>query len=488
MASYSNVTNTLNFSVSFKPTSAFPLDSRSMFGSYGAAAAAAATAVNAGSSDSIYYIGQQLTVFENDVVSTYLIQADKTLKAVGADVIPDNKSVVIDGAGAISLKSFGVEYYKYIAEDNILTDPEASYPDGMPESATIGDYIQVGGTWYTYGEEGWAVAESNPVEVAYYKLTSGWKSGLEPKVVMTDSDPYELAWYEPSLNTVEGVMSQVETIKSDIESLTSQVSNNNSAMNERVTILEGDMTTLKGSAETEGSVLHTVSQAINTLLNNPDAAMNSIQELVNWCNDHAEDALQLSNNVSANATAIQAINTLLGTELPGGTDAATVIEYIASVDAKFEGLGSAAYAETTEFATAAQGAKADSAVQSVTKGTNNGHILVDGTDVEVYTPATASVTTAGIVKVDGASITSTKDGTISVAAVDHTKVTGLDTQLTATQQAAENTAKTYADDTFIPKENITTSVEVAGGIEAGSDANVISEKAFLDALTWKTEM
>ena len=51
MASYTDITNTLNFSVSFKPTSAFPLDARSMFGSYAAAAAAAATAVNAGGSE-----------------------------------------------------------------------------------------------------------------------------------------------------------------------------------------------------------------------------------------------------------------------------------------------------------------------------------------------------------------------------------------------------------------------------------------------------
>ena len=487
MASYSNVTNTLNFSVSFKPTSAFPLDSRSMFGSYEAAVAAAATAVNAGSSDSIYYIGQQLTVFENDVVSTYLIQADKTLKAVGAEVIPDNKSVVIGDAGAVSLKDFGVQYYKYIAEDNILTDPEATYPDGMPESAAEGDYIQVSGTWYKYSDGAWAVAESNPVEVAYYQLTTGWKSGLEPKVVMTDDSTYELAWYEPSLNTVEGVMSQVETIKSDIESLTNQVTSNNEALGGRVTSLESNMTTLKGGAEVEGSVLNTVSNAINTLINNPDAAMNSIQELVNWCNEHAEDALQLSNTTSANATAIAAINQLLGTELPGTTEAATVIQYIASVDAKFDSLGSAAYSDTGDFATAAQGSKADTAVQSVTKGTNNGHILVDGTDVEVYTPANATVDAAGVVRVDGSSITSV-NGVISVAAVDHTKVTGLSTQLENTKTAATDAAKEYADDTFIPKENITTSVEVAGGVEAASDANVISEKAFFDALTWKTEM
>lgn len=47
------------------------------------------------------------------------------------------------------------------------------------------------------------------------------------------------------------------------------------------------------------------------------------------------------------------------------------------------GLGTAAFNNTGDFATAAQGAKADSAVQSVAEGSQNGYISVDGTDVAV---------------------------------------------------------------------------------------------------------
>ena len=47
------------------------------------------------------------------------------------------------------------------------------------------------------------------------------------------------------------------------------------------------------------------------------------------------------------------------------------------------GLGTAAFKNTGDFATAAQGAKADSAVQSVAEGSQNGSISVDGTDVAV---------------------------------------------------------------------------------------------------------
>ena len=52
-----------------------------------------------------------------------------------------------------------------------------------------------------------------------------------------------------------------------------------------------------------------------------------------------------------------------------------------------KGLGSAAYTNSTDYATAAQGALAESAVQSVTTGdstSGNGTIKVDGTAVSVY--------------------------------------------------------------------------------------------------------
>lgn len=47
------------------------------------------------------------------------------------------------------------------------------------------------------------------------------------------------------------------------------------------------------------------------------------------------------------------------------------------------GLGTAAFKNTGDFATAAQGALADSAVQNVATGTKDGNISVDGTDVAV---------------------------------------------------------------------------------------------------------
>lgn len=52
-------------------------------------------------------------------------------------------------------------------------------------------------------------------------------------------------------------------------------------------------------------------------------------------------------------------------------------------DVAVKGLGSAAYTESSAYATSAQGALADSAVQTVASGSANGTIAVDGTDVAV---------------------------------------------------------------------------------------------------------
>ena len=119
MASYVPVTNILEFPMAFKPTGAFPIDARSMFGSYAEAVAAAATA---GTEESKYYIGMALTVYENDTVKMYQIAADKTLQEVGSVTLTDGKTIEYgDDAKTISLKNFGKEYYAYKPADKIIT-------------------------------------------------------------------------------------------------------------------------------------------------------------------------------------------------------------------------------------------------------------------------------------------------------------------------------------------------------------------------------
>lgn len=70
---------------------------------------------------------------------------------------------------------------------------------------------------------------------------------------------------------------------------------------------------LNDGASVEGSVDYKIAQAVAAIMENPDDTMNSIQELVDWVNDHAADALELSNKVSANEQDIAALEGLVGT-------------------------------------------------------------------------------------------------------------------------------------------------------------------------------
>ena len=68
-----------------------------------------------------------------------------------------------------------------------------------------------------------------------------------------------------------------------------------------------------------------------------------------------------------------------------------------SVDVAVHGLKSAAYTEASDYATAAQGALADSALQKtdITTGSANGTISVNGSDVQVKGLGSAAYTEAG---------------------------------------------------------------------------------------------
>lgn len=78
---------------------------------------------------------------------------------------------------------------------------------------------------------------------------------------------------------------------------------------------------LNDGADVEGSVDYKIAQAVAAIMENPDETMNSINELVTWINGHAQDALELSNKVTANENDIAALEALIGEE-----DVATQIE------------------------------------------------------------------------------------------------------------------------------------------------------------------
>lgn len=140
---------------------------------------------------------------------------------------------------------------------------------------------------------------------------SQFQSGLQAAKNYTDG---EISKVNVEITTVKG---NVSTNSGDIATLKSQVSNlQESAYDDAEVrgLIEANTTsigtntaaiaTLNGNAETAGSVNNKIAAAIANVMENPDEARNSIQELVDWTEEHAESALELNNKVTANGTAI----------------------------------------------------------------------------------------------------------------------------------------------------------------------------------------
>lgn len=107
MASYVEIPGKLDWALAFQRTGKFPLDRSSMFESYADAVLYAAGAGDdsralGGSS----YVGQIITVYENDVVTVYKINADRTLGEVGRATSGDNKSITLNDEGILALTGF----------------------------------------------------------------------------------------------------------------------------------------------------------------------------------------------------------------------------------------------------------------------------------------------------------------------------------------------------------------------------------------------
>lgn len=119
------------------------------------------------------------------------------------------------------------------------------------------------------------------------------------------------------------------------------------ALSGRVTTAEGAIEKLNGAASVEGSVAYQIAEAFAALTGN-DTEIKSLQALVDWVDEHASDALELSNQVTTNKNDIATLTGLIG-QLPAGITSTTVVDYIAEAIA---GIGIADYAKTSEVTAA----------------------------------------------------------------------------------------------------------------------------------------
>lgn len=207
--------------VSIKRGNPLPLDSNSVFDSYAALETYAAGV--------LAYPGQIVAVVNTDSTGIYYLDQNLAIQEVGKIPTGDEKSIsIIDGK--VQIKNFGDHYFKYVAADPVLPDIYATNTT-LPADAADGTFAKVGTTetFVYYKKVGgvWGTTEETPKASSYVK-TTGFIDGLQPKVVLKEgtANEYELAWYEPSTETIEGVSSKVAAVDSKVNTVANVAASN----------------------------------------------------------------------------------------------------------------------------------------------------------------------------------------------------------------------------------------------------------------------
>lgn len=212
--------------VSIKRGNPLPLDSNSVFDSYAALETYAAGV--------LAYPGQIVAVVNADSTGIYYLDQNLAIQEVGKIPTGDEKSIsIIDGK--VQIKNFGDHYFKYVAADPVLSDIYATSTT-LPSDAADGTFAKVGTaeTFVYYKKVGgvWGTTEETPKASSYVK-TTGFIDGLQPKVVLKEgsANEYELAWYEPSTETIEGVSSKVAAVDSKVNTVADVAASNKEQIN-----------------------------------------------------------------------------------------------------------------------------------------------------------------------------------------------------------------------------------------------------------------
>lgn len=213
--------------VSIKRGNPLPLDSNSVFDSYAALETYAAGV--------LAYPGQIVAVVNEDSTGIYYLDQNLAIQEVGKIPTGDEKSIsIIDGK--VQIKNFGDHYFKYVAADPVLSDIYATSTT-LPADAADGTFAKVGTaeTFVYYKKVGgvWGTTEETPKASSYVK-TTGFIDGLQPKVVLKkgSANEYELAWYEPSTETIEGVSSKVAAVDSKVNTVADIAASNKEQIND----------------------------------------------------------------------------------------------------------------------------------------------------------------------------------------------------------------------------------------------------------------
>lgn len=179
-----------------------PLDKSEIWYSYEAMA-------NYAKTDVVAYVGQILGLVDetNRTAKAYIIlNTDGDLQEVGAAVVTDGSSIVLNDDSALALKDWGKRYYRYVPAEGVEGE------EGYKEAGYVEQIVDA----------------DNP-----------WIIGLEPKVA-SENGKLVLAWYQPNPTTIEGVTSQIAAIQTSVTNLQTTVGGMQDDIADRYTKEEAD--------------------------------------------------------------------------------------------------------------------------------------------------------------------------------------------------------------------------------------------------------
>lgn len=173
--------NASSLPISFSRGNPIPLDKSAVWYDFEAL-------TNYASQSAVAYVGQVVAyVNETDNTAKAYIIADAagTLTEVGAATLGDDKTITLE-EGTLALKNWGKEYYRWV--DAVGEEGKEGYVAGHHEKQVV-------------------------------DAEHPWIAGLEPKAVAGADGTFELAWYQPSTTTVEGLNSTVSTIRTAVDEI-----------------------------------------------------------------------------------------------------------------------------------------------------------------------------------------------------------------------------------------------------------------------------
>ena len=203
------------------------------------------------------------------------------------------------------------------------------------------------------------------------------------------------------------------------------------ALNSKQDVIE-DLSTIRAGAALGATALQPSALNNTTLTGNTTAEALKIGGYNALTTNSALDGTKLNEKTVSKDALTQSVQDSLEKAdsavqtIETGTDNGTIS--VDGTDVEVKGLDSAAFTPASDYATAAQGEKADTAVQTIETGTTDGTISVDGTEVEVaglgsaaFTDTDAYATAAQGEKADTAVQTITtgsSNGSINVDGTD----------------------------------------------------------------------